>query len=186
MKRYLTTKELLERPGWEGIKDHDLVDLILIGELPAYHQDHDSVIDSIISYYKELYSDKKMIDMIQIEKIRGCFDADQFGLSIQKEIISDLRGVILNLLFKVQEIEAYESKHGVFTNGNTIIRKGHALTHANIVKRAYPNYTTKEAAREINARLAEENVKEYSEKHLIRIIDNLGFKPGKPGVKPKN
>ena len=66
-------------------------------------------------------------------------------------------------------------------NGNTIIRKAYALTHANIVKRAYPNFTAKEAAQEINARLKEENLMGYSEKHLMKIIKPLGFSLGKSG-----
>jgi hypothetical protein len=70
-------------------------------------------------------------------------------------------------------------------DGNTIIRKGHALTHANVVKRNYPNLTAKEAAQEINARLAAENLERYSEKHLMRIINKLGFKKGKSGRPPE-
>ena len=45
--------------------------------------------------------------------------------------------------------------------------------------------TTKEAALEINAHLAEQKLQGYSVKHLIKLISRIGFKPGKPGRIPK-
>jgi hypothetical protein len=70
-------------------------------------------------------------------------------------------------------------------DAGTIVRKEQALTIARIVKRDHPNLTAKNAVLEINAHLAELKLVGYSEKHLMRIIKHLKFKPGKPGNKPK-
>lgn len=79
-------------------------------------------------------------------------------------------------------------------DGNTIVRKAQAMAIANTVKRDFPNLTSKEAAKEINARLAAMGAFDkdgkplmlgYSVKYLMRIINPLGFKLGKPGRKPQ-
>ena len=75
-------------------------------------------------------------------------------------------------------------------DGNTIVRKAQAMAIANAVKIDLPNLTIKEAALEINARLASIEafdkdgktlMKGYSVKHLMKIIMPLGFTKGKPG-----
>ena len=79
-------------------------------------------------------------------------------------------------------------------DGNTIVRKAQAMAIANTVKRDFPNLTSKEAAKEINARLAAMGAFDkdgkplilgYTVKHLMRIIKPLCFKSEKPGRKPK-
>ncbi len=79
-------------------------------------------------------------------------------------------------------------------DADTILRRAQAMAVANIVKRDFPDLTIKEAALEINARLAATGafdkdgnplMQGYSVKHLMRLIKPLGFKPGKPGQKPK-
>ncbi len=52
-------------------------------------------------------------------------------------------------------------------------------------KNSKKNLTQREAAKEINDELMARDLETYNEKHLIRIIKYLGFKPGKPGRKPK-
>ena len=78
--------------------------------------------------------------------------------------------------------------------GNTIVRKAGALAVANAVKIDCPRATLKEAARIVNARLATVEafdkdgkllLRGYSEKYMMKIIKPVGFKPGKPGKKPK-
>lgn len=79
-------------------------------------------------------------------------------------------------------------------DGNTIVRKAQAMAIANTVKRDFPNVTSKEAAKEINARLAAIGAFDkdgnplmlgYTVKYLMRIIKPLGFKSEKPGRKSK-
>jgi len=65
------------------------------------------------------------------------------------------------------------------------VRRAMVLEVAKSVKKNYSNLTQKQAAAKINEWLSQNQYTEYSEKHLIRLIKDLGFSPGKPGRKPK-
>lgn len=93
------------------------------------------------------------------------------------------------LLFKIlpklrlRRTEAPESSEA--KKGETILRRAHVMVVANMVKRDFPDLTIKEAAQEINARLAANKIEAYSVKHLMKLISDLGFKPGQPGAPHK-
>lgn len=114
---------------------------------------------------------------------------------------------IPDFLFKLKDVSDFEAAHGLRAQEQepqrdtapesseakgrgTILRQEQAMTVARIVRRDFPNLTIKEAAMEINARLAAMGaidkdghplMQGYSIKHLMRLIKHLGFKPGKPG-----
>ena len=66
------------------------------------------------------------------------------------------------------------------------VRKALAFEIARWVRKRYgKNITLREATSKINEELKSQGFETSSEKHLIRIINELGFKPGKAGRKPK-
>lgn len=82
------------------------------------------------------------------------------------------------------ELQLREAKQK--TEKRAIIRKTVAFAIAKWVRESYgENITLREAATKINEVLKSRELETYSEKHLIRIINELGFKPGKAGRKPK-
>lgn len=69
---------------------------------------------------------------------------------------------------------------------NANVRKAVTLEVAKWVrKNRKKDLTQREAAKEINNELKNKELEAYSEKHLIRIIKDLGFRQGKSGRKPK-
>ena len=104
------------------------------------------------------------------------------------------RHLLLKILPKLDLRRTEELKSSEAKNGETVLRRAYTMVVAHGVRRDLPDLPIKEAAREINARLAateafnkdgESLMQGYSIGHLKRLIKTLGFKPGKPGRIPK-
>ena len=84
-------------------------------------------------------------------------------------------------------IKAREDDYvGAQTDERINVRKTVTLEFAKWIKKnRKKNLTQREAAKAINDELRAKDLETYSEKHIIRIIKGLGFKPGKSGRKPE-
>lgn len=176
-KTWIRKDALMER--W-GITEHELFDHVITRKLRVYDDHYDCVNDLPVP--------DMIVEVLKSPKTEHIIASKNAAIDLWR---------ISGHWFRTSDITTFETEHDISPigkAGNTIVRKAQAKAVANMVKRDYPNLTAKEAAQEINARLAAVEafdkdgkplLQGYSEKHLMRIIKDLKFKPGKSGRKPQ-
>ena len=167
----------------QGIQGFELLDAVKAGKLTPYNKESGRKVidletaermmtpDEIEKIWRhgESYKIYHNEDPAGVVKCHKDFDVEFDGFELQR---------VLDYIYKADEVRA-------FSDDKPNVRKAVALEVAKSVKKNHPKFTQIEAAKEINEQLRTNYQYEpYSQKHLIRIISDLGFKAGKRGRKP--
>ncbi len=189
LKRWLTGWDLRDR--W-SITQSDLADMILGGEIVAHEPETLNPID--------VQKEKKYISYLHNNP-----------RAPERALIPTLIDRAFELSFRASDVAAYENLNGIVPHESTAradhmdasdrkpeastpdetkqdrpnVRKTVALEGVKTFKKNHPNLTQKQAAAMVNEWLKDNELEQYSEKHLIKIIKPLKFKPGKPGRPPE-
>lgn len=180
-KKFIEGKDLIQR--W-GIADWELLKRVRHG----WEEYRFKKKRWLLRPYHRAYGKPFMVNIVQTPPLIKYYrSGPPDPLFLEK--IEDILPILPDCLFLREDVSTVEKLEPTLCKASINrpnMRKTVVLEVAKWVQKNSPNLTKKEAAAEINDRLRTDyNYGGYSEKHLMRLINELGFSLGKPGRKLK-